>query len=341
MTPGRARVSAGRRLPASTAGARLAMLSAALTVLCGCAAPPPDETPEVAAPPVAVRVAAVARGSITEEVQATGETAALTAVRLASPVSGRVTAVAVQAGDRVAANAVVARVRPQENEAALHGLGVLNDAGALRSDERPAAERLARDLAGRDIGLRAPFAGVVAERLHNPGEQVAPNDVLLEVFDPRSLVVLAQVPLAHAATVQAGQPAVVRFGAAAVPGRVAAVLGAITPQSLTVPVRIQLDGAPPVPLLHAAADTRITVAAHHDVLLVPTVALLTNDHREHGSAMVVTDGVAHVRAIRMGLQNPDAVEVLAGVTAGDLVVVAGQYGLPDGAAVTTLPATPD
>jgi RND family efflux transporter MFP subunit len=244
----------------------------------------------------------------------------------------------VQPGDRIAAGAVAARVLPQENEAALHGFGVLSEAGALRPDEKPAAERLARDLAGRDIALKAPFTGIVADRLHNPGEQVAPSDVLVEMFDPRSLVVVAQVPLARGADVRPGQAALVRLGGATLAGRVAAVVTAVSPQSLTIPVRIALAAPPPVALLHAAADCRITVAVHDDALLVPRAALLGDDHHAHGTVMVVADGAAHLRPVRIGLRGDDAVEVLDGVAAGDQVVIAGQYGLPDGAAVTAQPA---
>ncbi|MBX3027966.1 HlyD family efflux transporter periplasmic adaptor subunit [bacterium] len=281
-----------------------------------------------------MQVAAVERRSIAARLQATGETAALRSVRLASPVAGRVTAVAVQPGDRLAAGAVAARVLPQENEAALHGFGILAQAGALRPEERPAAARLARDLAGRDIALAAPFEGVVADRLHNPGEQVAPSDVLVELFDPRSLIVLAQVPLARSAEVRAGQPALVRLGGTTIDGRVAAVVTAVSPQSLTVPVRIALTAPAPVALLHAAADCHITVAVHDQALLVPSAALLADDRSEHGTVMVVADGVARRRAVRIGLRADDVVELFEGVAAGELVVVSGHYGLPDGAAVT-------
>ena len=310
----------------------------AVALLAGCAAPDESRSEPAPAPPVAVRVAAVRRGAIAADLHASGETVALTTVRLASPVAGRVTAVAVQPGDRIAAGAVAARVLPQENEAALHGFGVLADAGALRPDEKPAAERLARDLAGRDISLRAPFDGIVADRLHNAGEQVAPSDVLVEVFDPRSLVVIAQVPVARSAEVRPGQAVTVRLAGATVAGHVAALVAAVSPQSLTVPVRIALAAPPQPPLLHAAADCHITVAEHADALLIPRAALLSDDHQERGTVMVAADGVAHLRPIRIGLRGDDEVEVLDGLAAGDQVLVAGQYGLPDGAAVAVQPA---
>lgn len=316
---------------------RAGLLAASALALTACGTPE-AAAPAAAPPPVAVRVAAVRRGPIAATVAASGETVALTAVRIASPVSGRVTALAAHAGDPLAAGAVAARVMPQENEAALHGLRVLDEAGALRPDERPAAARLAREVAARDIPLRAPFRGIVADRLRNPGEQVAPSDVLLELFDPRSLVVIAQVPAIQAAAVHPDDAVAVRIAGAESTGRVAMVLAAVSPQSLTVPVRIRLDAPPHPPLLHAAADCRITVAVHAAALLVPRAALLTDDGLGDGTVMLARDGVARLRRVRLGLRDGEAVEVDDGLAAGDTVLVAGQYGLPDGAAVAPQPA---
>ncbi len=310
------------------------LLSFALLAFPGCAAPDETATTEAPAPPVAVHVVAARPGPIANVLIASGETAALTSVRLSSPVAGRVTAVAVQPGDRLAAGAVAARVLPQENEAALHGFGILADAGALRPSEKPAAERLARDLAARDIPLRAPFDGIVADRLRNPGEQVAPSDVLVELFDPRSLIVVAQVPATRSGDVHPGQPVSVHLAGATLAGRVATLAAAVSPQSLTVPVRITLSTTPRPPLLHAAAECHITVAEEPDALLVPRAALLDDDGQGGATVMVAADGAAHLRPIRTGLRDAEQVEVRDGLSAGELVLVAGQYGLPDGAAVT-------
>ena len=316
-------------------------LTALLALLVSACAAPEESSPAAPAAPVAVRIVAAHRDRITAALEASGETAALTSVRLASPVAGRVTALAAQPGDRIESGAIVARVLPQENEAALHGFGVLAEAGALRPAERPAAERLAREIAARDIALRAPFPAIVAERLHNPGEQVAPSDVLLELFDPRSLVVVAQVPAARSGEVRPGQAVTVRLAGAALDGRVVAVLASVAPQSLTVPVRITLRAPPQPPLLHAAADCRITVAEHADALLVPRAALLADDGRDVGTVMVAADGVAHLRRVRLGLRAAEDIEVLDGLAAGELVLVAGHYGLPDGTAVAAQSADAD
>ena len=310
-------------------------LAALSALLVACQAPEQPESATTA--PIAVRVAPVRRGAIADVLTVTGETAALRMVRLASPVAGRVTLLNVHAGDRLDAEAVAARVIPLENEAALHGFAFLEGIAPPPEDERATTRRLQRQLAGHDIPVRAPFAAVVAERLHNPGEQVAPNDVLLELFDPTSLYVLAQVPVDDSGRVRLGLPVQLSHGGGDVDGIVEALLTSLVPQTLTAPVRVALSAPLRPPLLHAAVQCRITVAQHPDALLVPRTALVSSLEADQGLVMIATDHQARQRTVRLGLRNADDVEITAGMHEGELVLVEGQYALPDGTSIEPAP----
>jgi multidrug efflux pump subunit AcrA (membrane-fusion protein) len=310
-----------------------ALRAMALALVLGACSEPAESPPAAPAAPLAVRVTSVRRGEIADVLTTSGETAALTVLRLASPVAGRITDLAAQPGDPVDAGRIVARVLPIENEAALHGFGVLASAGALDADERKMADRLARDVAGHDVLLRAPFAAVVAERLHNPGEQVAPSDALVELFDPRSLVVMAQVPVDASREVQAGQAVEISLAGRRTAGQVAAILAAVTPQALTVPVRIVPAEPLRPPLLHAAAECHIVTARHMDAVLVPRTSVQGATADAQGTVMVATEGHAVRRSVRLGVRSGDAVEVLDGLQPGELVLVDGGYALADGAAI--------
>jgi HlyD family secretion protein len=113
----------------------------------------------------------------------------------------------------------------------------------------------------------------------------------------------------------------------------------VSPQALTVPVRVALDGPLRPPLLHAPAIARITVTRHADALLVPTAALLSSTVESHGVVMVVADGIAHRREVELGLRSADAVEVIAGLSDGEQVIREGGFGLPDSTAVAAQPDT--
>jgi membrane fusion protein, multidrug efflux system len=287
--------------------------------------------------PINVRASTVRRSDITDTLTVTGETAALSVLRLASPIAGRVTFLTAQAGDHFAAGEVAVRVISLENEAALHGFAFLESAAPLSADDHARARRMQHDLGGRDIALRAPFAAVVTERLHNPGEQVAQNDILLELFDPQSLYALAQVPVESAAQVRPGMPAEVQTDGTIVPGEVVALAGALTPQTLTVPVRIRLATALQPPLLHAALQVRITVARHVDALLIPRSALLSSNVAAEGTVMVAVDHTARRRTIHLGLRTASDVEVTQGLTDDEIVLIDGQYALPDGIPIAPQP----
>jgi hypothetical protein len=283
-----------------------------------------------------VRVTAARRGDISEVLSVTGETAALSMLRLASPVAGRVTLLNVRPGDQLAAREVAARVMPIENEAALHGFTLLQGATGLSAEDQATARRLQRDLGTRDVPLRAPFPSVVAERLHNPGEQVAQNEVVLLLFDPRSLYVLAQVPVEAATRITAGMPVEVQSAGQQAAGTVAALITTLAPETLTAPVRISLTTPLQLPLLHATAECRITMRRHSNALLIPRSALLSSAVGDQGTVMVSTGGRAQRRRVQLGLRTQQEVEITGGLADAESVLVNG-YSLPDGTAIQPLP----
>jgi multidrug efflux pump subunit AcrA (membrane-fusion protein) len=290
----------------------------------------PDVVEPERAMPVRVRVTEVRRGAISDVLSVTGETVALSTVRLGSPVLGRIATLGVRPGDRLAKDEVVARVISFENEAALQGFAALAKAGKLTADEQRLTQGLQKDIGARAIAVRAPFAAVVAERSKNPGELVAQGDVLVELFDPSSLCVLAQIPVESAARVRVGLPVQVSIGDTVSPGEVTALVSALVPQSLTVPVRIALATPLSPPLLHAPARCRIALAHDPDALLIPRSALVSTTAARQGTVMIAQNGRAWRRSIALAMQTPDVVAVGAGLRAGELVLTDGQYGLPDG-----------
>src|SRR5262249_49663905 len=157
-------------------------------------------------------------------------------------------------------------------------------------------------LRARDIPLRVPFAAVVAERLHNPGEQVTPGEALLELFDPRTLYVLAQVPVESAARVAAGMPVTGKVDGSTARRQVGAVAAALVPQSLTVPVRVSLTAPLQPALLHAAVECEITTADHADALLIPRTALVSSGSVSGTTVMVAVNNQARRRTVEIGLR---------------------------------------
>ena len=72
---------------------------------------------------------------------------------------------------------------------------------------------------------------------------------------------------------------------------------------------------------------------HAKAIVIPVAALLEED--DEVFVMVAgADNKAHKYPVATGLSTPTLVEVITGLKAGDRVIVRGQVGLPEGAAIT-------
>lgn len=200
------------------------------------------------------------------------------------------------------------------------------------------ARGVADQLGARQI-VRAPFAGLVARRWHNPGDLVdgVSTDPVLRLIDPTRLEIDAQVPGADAGRVRIGQVVRLRSSSAAAPvdGRVVSEPVQIDPVSSTFRVRIALaaDGALPLGL---PIEVAIIVERKDGVLTVP-VAALVREQADTSVYIVAADGTAHRQAVTIGLVSSTVAEILTGLMPGVQVITEGQIGLPDGAAVTVRP----
>jgi len=310
-------------------GATIVVL--AITLLAGCNRQAPVEEASEETRAIAVKAAAPKAGPIADVLAAMGETAATSTVRLSSPIAGRVAYLTAQPGDQASQGEVLARVLSLENEAALAGFAMLRSSPSQGATNPGALER---EISARSVAVRSPFAGLVVERLHNAGEQVPQGEALLELFDPRSLVAIAQVPAESASRLSRGMKVDVVGAGFRGNGRVEAVLPALVPGALTVPVRVAFVDPKPTLLLRAAVECRITLAEHERALLIPASALLAPTRGTSGEVLVVSNGKAERKQITVGLRTASEVEVVDGLDAADRVIVGGGYGLPDGTAVT-------
>lgn len=201
-----------------------------------------------------------------------------------------------------------------------------------------AAAAAAEQVADRSV-VRATFDGIVAKRSHNPGDLVeaASGDPVLRVIDPKRLEVAAAVPVTDAPRVRVGAPArlvSVPNGGTASLLRVVSRPAAVEAGSVTVPVRLQFATPANFPT-GAPVQIELDAEMHTGVVLVPASAIVREG--EETAVFVVTGDKAARRAVMVGLEAGERVEITSGVKAGEMVIVSGQNGLPDGAKVTTGP----
>jgi RND family efflux transporter MFP subunit len=186
--------------------------------------------------------------------------------------------------------------------------------------------------------VKAQFAGVIAKRFHNPGDLVdaSASDPVLKVINPAALQVVAKVPVGALTRVVIGHAATV-FGPGADAGEAARVLtrpAQVDPASATADVRLAFT-RPTQLASGTAVRVEIVGEEHPAALVIPAASVV----REEDETFVMVDGPdnkAHKYPVAIGLTTQALVEITSGLKAGDRVIVRGQDGLPEGAAVTVV-----
>lgn len=321
-----------------------------------------------------VRTEPVSGGGSTHPVEAPARVAFRdgAVAQIGAPVAGRVEEVHVRLGDRVQAGAKLvtlgssdaagARAELRRAESMVHAArlererqGTLSERGVGLARDRVEAEaalaqaetelaraRHANALIGRDRGgqvvIRAPIDGVVLRRIVTPGGVALPGgEALLEIGDPTALWIVADVFSDEVDRVRDGATATIEVPGLQEPAaaRVAAVGGAVDPRTRRAPVWLLLDEA--VPHLRAGAYVRVLIDAGEPAkAVVPTSAVVLAGGM-HAVVYVATDVPTSFerRAVTVGRPVRGRVPVLAGLAAGDRVVVEGAL-LLDGAADSLL-----
>lgn len=180
--------------------------------------------------------------------------------------------------------------------------------------------------------VRATFPGVVAAVWHAVGDAVRPDttDPILRVVDPTRVQVSVQLPVPQLARIVPGQTATVRAIAADVsePATVVSKAQTIDPTAPTGEVRLGFDGDATL-ALDTPTSVEILLDRRSETLIVPSAAVGRDDM---GTFVMVAgeDGLAHRRAVRIGLTTPNLTEIVDGVEENTRVILPGQEEIFDG-----------
>lgn len=312
----------------------------------GAAAPTPVET-------IAAETGAVSRG-----VTVSGVVEPIRTVGVNSQTSGALLSVEVEEGDVLAEGGILARVDQRELEAQLAAAEAgfqVAEAAFQRAEqlrerrvitlpeyERDrtayAAATAQLDQLRTRIGyatVRSPIAGVVLAKHVEAGDVVGNQTRLFTLGDVSTLVVRVGVSELDVVELNVGEAAHVSldaFPGRVLEGRIRRVFPSADPNTRLVPVEVALDtGAGRLVRPGFLARIRFDLAERADVVMVPGGAVVGAAGAQ--SVFVVQEGRAVRRSVETGLTSEGRVEILSGLTAGEVVVVTGNNGLRDGAEV--------
>jgi RND family efflux transporter MFP subunit len=172
----------------------------------------------------------------------------------------------------------------------------------------------------------APFDGVVTTRSTDIGALISvgggADTPLFTVADERRLRIYVRVPQSYSADIRPGMTATLTVPE--YPGRtfaanLATSADAITPQSGTLLVQLQIDNADRALKPGAYAQVRFALPANSGGVQAPASALM---FRDSGMAVAVVgpDGRALIKPVTIGRDLGVTVEISSGLTAGDRVI---------------------
>jgi RND family efflux transporter MFP subunit len=186
----------------------------------------------------------------------------------------------------------------------------------------------------------APFAGVITRRYVDVGDLIdMSGKPLFTLSQTDPLRVYVNVPQSSAQLVKPGQPVVVTQGelrGQSFKGTVARTAASIDTGTRTMQVEIALPNPNGTLLPGAYVQVALPLSASQ-AMLVPTNALL---FRAEGARVAVVDGSGRVtlKAVTLGRNYGESVEVLDGLAADQRLVLNPSDSLADGDQVTVAAA---
>jgi RND family efflux transporter MFP subunit len=323
--------------------------------------------------PLLVKVQAPAQGTLARYFNYKGTVSAWKTANIAPEASGRVGRILKKQGDRVAAGELLATLDmtslelQQKQARAAVAVAETGFQNARLNEERMRKlfasqavssmqyenAKLARDAAdtqlksakatldlvdytARQSNMRAPFAGIIAAKNMEEGDMINPmmgmGQSILTLMDLSRIKVTVDVPAEEVERIRIGQDCRVTIASRpgeTFAGEVYSKNLAADPLSKTFKVEVKVDNPDLKIKAGVYADIAIEYVRKENAMLLPLSALLAGDRE----VMVNENGLARKRAVTVGERNHTRFEVLSGVTAGDRVLVEGNYDLKEGTAV--------
>lgn len=204
--------------------------------------------------------------------------------------------------------------------------------------------------------IRSPVYGVVLTRNIAEGDLASSGQVAYEVANLTGYETRVYLPLQEWRNVNVGQPVTFRVSnedEISARGRVARISPRIDPTTGLGEVVIALNEKDDSIYQGVLVEAVINVETHNNAVVVPRTALVENVQtliepesntiqltRTYSVFVVQGDSLALKKDLRLGIEQGDQVEILAGLNAGDQIVVTGQNGLNDSTRVKVAGGNP-
>lgn len=167
--------------------------------------------------------------------------------------------------------------------------------------------------------IRAPYSGVIIEKLADVGTLAAPGVPLLKMGDTEMFRLEVFVPESRRSSLDIGKSLMVRMDSLGeeIPGRIDEIVPSSDPRSRSFLMRISLD---PNPLLKPGMFGRCYLPLEdRKMLLIDPRAVYRVGQIE--MVRVVANERVETRLVRTGFTHETGIEILSGLVSGERVVI--------------------
>ncbi len=303
---------------------------------------------------VPVEIAEVTRKPISSYLTTTANLEAENEARVLAETEGLIVEILVEEGEAIQKGQVLARL--EEGDKAIRvekaRLKLENEKTNFTRSERMLASKLISDedfqkitynlgIARGELDeatyllsrteIRAPFSGVVTERIIKPGARVKPSDHLFSLVSFRPLLAKIYLPERDALDVQTGDQVMLVLNAVdgeRFSGEISLISPVVDPNTGTVKVTIEVTRIPQNVRPGSFVTVNLVRETHDRALAVPREAVIRE--LQESFVYVIEDLEAKKRDVKLGFEENGYIEILSGLDSGEQIVTVGQGGLKDG-----------
>ncbi len=306
---------------------------------------------------VPVKVQKIERNDISDFIQTTTTLEAERLVDIAANANGEMMELHVEEGDKVKSGQVLAVIDKRDLEAAfneskvkfenskmlyeravtLFGKNLVAQQEVDNQKYQMESSKSQMDRAKLNLDyatVRAPFSGVITQRMVDKGKMIRSSEVMFTIADMVPLRARIYIPEKEMGKISMGQNAQIMVESTPgteFQGRVTMINPVVDPSSGTVKVTIEITENLSRLRPGMFAEVHIITETHKNSLIIPKKALLIDSEDE--AVYVFENGEAKKARLKLGFTNSNDLEVLEGLNEGDLVITIGHEGLREGSAV--------
>jgi membrane fusion protein, multidrug efflux system len=180
-------------------------------------------------------------------------------------------------------------------------------------------------IAIQKVNIKAPFSGVIVDLpYYTPNTKIETGSVIVKMMDYSQLQLEMKLAEKNFPEIEKGQLARIMnytLPEDTLKGTVSQISPAIDPESRTFKAILMIEnpGLKLQPGMFAKAE--IIISSVDSAIVIPKSIILS---RQKGNVVfVVNKGLAEERLVNFGIENPDEVQIVSGLSKSDRVVVKG------------------